>query len=198
MYELTPEERQKIYAEEKARLEAQEQLKAEGARLESQPKPPAGPQKISCSMIWRTAFFVLIGLIALATIVWMISAGRKNSDGLGLPVSRSEKGYVDYTILRSWIPGDIGTGLELLVSPTATRVQVMQLAYHLLERYRPTGTVEIRIFDSKPAWINRDNDDYPRKEYLSHFLVLAMSPPPSNLTEVTWMAIEREQPPPKK
>lgn len=196
MYELTPEEKQKIYAEEKARLEAQEQLKAERARIESQPKPPSQPQPTKRSMGCGTFLLILVGLVVVAVIYSMIQ-GRRHSLPAGYdgtPVSQAVNQFIDYTVLRQWVPGRDGTGLELLVSPTATRAQVMQLAYHLTEKYKPTGLVVMFIFDDRTAWANRQNDSFPEKEFWKHSLVNVMSPRLGGGAEVVWTAEGREEP----
>jgi len=200
MYELTPEEKQKIYAEEKARLEAQEQLKAERARNESQPSPPAQPRRAKRSMGCSTFLMIMVGLVVVA-VIYSIIQGRRHSlpPGYeGTPVAQTESKFIDYTVLRQWVPGWDGTGLELLVSPTATRVQVMQLAYHLTEKYKPTGLVVMFIFDDRTAWANRQNDSFPEKEFWKHALVNVMSPRlGGDGAEVQWTAEGREEPPQK-
>ncbi len=198
MYELSPEEKKKIYAEEKARLEAQDRLKAERAQAESRLAPPASPQKAKRSMGCGTFLLIMLGVVVLGVIYSMIQARRHSLPAGydGTPVAQIEQQFIDFTVLRRWVPGRDGTGLELLVSPFATRVQVMQLAYHLTAKYKPTGLVVIFIFDDRNAWANRDNDNFPQKEYFKHFLVTVMSPPLSaGDPEVRWTAEEREEPP---
>lgn len=202
MYELTPEEKQKIYAEEKARLEAQEQLKAERARIESQPKPPSPqPQPAKRRMGCGSLLLILIGLVVLA-VIYSTWQGRRHSLPAGYdgtPVAQSEQQFIEYTVLRRWVPGRDGTGLELLVSPSATRAQVMQLAYHLTAKYKPTGLVVMFIFDDRTVWANRQNDSFPEKEFWKHSLVNVMSPRlGGDGAEVQWTAEGREEPPPKK
>lgn len=200
MVDLTPEEKQRIYLEEKARLEAQERLKAERAELEAQQSQQAQPQKPKHRMGCGTGLLILVGLIGLA-IIYSTIQGRKYSlpPGYdGTPVAQPEQHFIDSTVLRSWTPGRRGTGLDLLVAPTATRTEVMQLAYHLLETNRSTGNVVIFIFDDRTAWANRENDSFPQATYMRHFLVSVMSPHPGGQSEVTWMAEGRAEPPSKK
>lgn len=200
MYELTPEEKQKIYAEEKARLEAQEQIKAERAKLESQQNPPSEPQKAKRHLGCGTFMLILVGLVVIAVIYSSLQARRHSlPPGYdGTPVSQAERQFVEYTALRQWVPGRDGTGLELLVSPTATRVQVMQLAYHLTEKYKPTGFVVIFIFDDRNVWANRQNDSFPEKEFWKHSLVNVMSPRLGGGADVQWTAEGREEPKPSQ
>ncbi len=199
MYELTPEEKEKIYAEEKARLEAQEKLKAEKAELEAQRlRPPAAPQKAKRSMGCSTFLLILLGIlgIGISYSLWLAHKHSLPPGYDGTPVSQPENQFIDYTVLRQWVPGKDGMGLELLVSPTAPRAQVMQLAYHLTEKYRPTGFVVIFIFDDRTAWANRQNDSFPEKEFWKHSLVNVMSPRPGGGGDVQWTAEGREEPKP--
>jgi hypothetical protein len=180
MADLTPEERQRIYEEEKARVEAREKIEAE------KKKPRHG-----CLML----FGLFLGAIA---IFYIVSSFTRTSTK-PTPPKKESSIFISYDVLRRWTPGRSGTGLDLLVSPIATRVEVMQLANHLVNQYRSSGQVIIFIFDDRKAWANRDNSAYPQKEYFKHFLVSVMSPPNSpGESEVKWVAEGREEPPTEK
>jgi len=94
---------------------------------------------------------------------------------------------ISYETLRQWKIGRGGTGIEVLVSESATKAEVMALARSLEERYRKTGGLQVLfIFDSREAWANRDNDKYPQDKYFKHFLVA------KTLDEIKWVAEGRE------
>lgn len=65
--ELTPEERQRIYAEEKARVEIQKQLQQEGS-TESRPETPVSKTPTNKLKLFGIALLVLLSLL-----VWYIS-----------------------------------------------------------------------------------------------------------------------------
>ena len=163
-------------------------------------KPPAQPQKAKRPLGCGTFVLILLGLVVLAIIYSTIQARRHSLPAgyNGTPVAQTESKFIDYTVLRQWVPGRDGTGLELLVSPSATRAQVMQLAYHLTAKYKPTGLVVIFIFDDRTVWANRQNDSFPEKEFWRHSLVNVMSPRLGGGAEVVWTAEGREEPPPQK
>ena len=113
----------------------------------------------------------------------------------------SQKGgeAISYKVLRSWTPKRAGTGMDILVSPSATKDEVMDLAKKLLNDFGHTGTVVIFIFDLKEAWENWDNyinDRYPAEKFLKHHLVQVTSPPSpaGNTKEIIWIAEGREDP----
>jgi len=100
---------------------------------------------------------------------------------------------IKYEILRKWTPGRDGTGMEILVSPTNTKEEVLTLAKYLRDQYVKSGFVTIHIFDLKEAWENRYNDNYSQVKYFKHYLV-AIWVPKMNKEEITWMAERREEP----
>jgi len=98
---------------------------------------------------------------------------------------RIEQNIITYETLRKWdILVNEGVGMELLVSPSATKQEVMTLARHLKSKYRSRNKyVWVNIFDSKIAYLRRDDMSYPQAEYWKHFLVQV------NLSnEVMWVA----------
>jgi hypothetical protein len=137
--------------------------------------------------------WILIPILLFCGGVWLITKNRTPPPGPQAPKPKPSV-FIDYEVLRQWIPGRSGIGLELLVSPTAKRIEVMQLANHLINQSRGNGQVVIFIFDSREAWANRDNDTYPEKEYFKHFLVTVMSPPLPGESEVRWTAKGRTDP----
>jgi len=76
---------------------------------------------------------------------------------------------IPHEVLRKW---DVGTkfGMNLLVSERASRQDILSLAESLTQRYHDKYFV-IDIFHSREAWRNREDDDYPEKDYWQHYLV---------------------------
>lgn len=105
---------------------------------------------------------------------------------------------IDYQILRSWVPGKTGTGLEILVSPNSTKEEVLALAKSLVQQYRSTGFIVAMIFDSEEAWANRDNDKYSEEKFFKHKLVHIWVPALSDGKEITWTGEKRDEPKAKK
>lgn len=141
--------------------------------------------------------WVFIPALLFCAGVWLMTKNRPTSASPEAPAKKAPV-FISYEVLRRWTPGRSGTGLELLVSPTAKRIEVMQLANHLTNQYRSEGLVVMFIFDSREAWANRQNDSYPEKEYWKHSLVAVMSPPLSGEPEVRWTAEGRPEPPIEK
>jgi hypothetical protein len=178
MVELTPEEKSRIYAEEKARLEAQ-------ALIQSEQKKKSGP---GCGMLVLICLGVVVFIFVFLLVLSSIPS-KSPSSYVSVPeIKKPETHALSYEVLRQWTPGKSGTGLELLVSPTATKKEVLQLANELKYEYIEYGQEVIFIFDSRDAWANRDNDRYPEAEYFKHFLVAIYCPPLSGQETVTWMA----------
>jgi hypothetical protein len=103
------------------------------------------------------AILVLLGLYAISKIF-------SGSDLL------NDKNLIFYSILS-----DRGSKesryMDILISESATRTEISKLAYALKDYYKmKNGTIFISIFDSKEAWANRSNDNYPPEEYQRHFV----------------------------
>ena len=95
---------------------------------------------------------------------------------------------LDYEVLREWdIPAG-GIGMELLVSETATKEEVLALANSLRSKYLPRGSIFITIFDSKEAYTRIDDPTYPEEEYFKHLLVSIGRNPNTGYDEILWVA----------
>ncbi len=77
---------------------------------------------------------------------------------------------ISYEVLKKWGDPPGRFGMDILVSETAARADVMSLVNSLMRRYNDQYLV-INIFDSRETWRNQDNEAYPEKEYFRHFLV---------------------------
>jgi len=95
---------------------------------------------------------------------------------------------LDYQVLREWdIPAG-GIGMDLLVSETATKEEVLALATHLRAKYLPRGFIFISIFDSSEAYLRREDTSYPEEEYFKHFLVQITRNPKTGYDQIEWVA----------
>lgn len=106
--------------------------------------------------------------------------------------SNTIKKIIDYQILRKWIPGISGVGMDILVSECASKEEVLKLARKLRKESKPKGSVFISIFDTKEAWRNRENSDYPDSKYFKHFLVSIIINPHTGHEQLIWMAKGRK------
>lgn len=49
-----------------------------------------------------------------------------------------------------------------------------------------------KIFDSKEAYLHRDDPKYPEEKYWTHFLVNVVRNPKTGFDEVNWVAVGRD------
>jgi len=79
---------------------------------------------------------------------------------------------ISYEVIKKWGGPPGRFGMDILVSETAARGDVMSLANSLMRRYHDKYLV-INIFDSREAWRHKldENEVYSEKEYFRHFLV---------------------------
>ena len=105
---------------------------------------------------------------------------------------------IQYSILRQWrIPTSHtpagGRGMEILVSATSTKEEVLQLATALRSQYAVNDQfLQVDIFDDENAYRNRDNMSYPESEYFKHFLVFMVVNPNTGANELNWTAKGRD------
>ena len=98
---------------------------------------------------------------------------------------------LDYQVLREWdIPAG-GIGMELLVSETAIKEEVLTLATYLRSKYSYKGYVFISILDSKEAQTNKIQGTMSDEEFRKHFLVQITRNPKTGYDEIEWLATER-------
>jgi|WetSurMetagenome_2_1015567.scaffolds.fasta_scaffold304766_2 hypothetical protein len=108
-----------------------------------------------------------------------------------------EKPPINYEILRSWTiptshtPGG-GYGMELLVSDSTTQDQAINLARYFHKKRKRDEFLIIQIFDSREAYDNRDNENYPEEKYFKHFLVDMTVNPNTDYDRVSWVAKGRD------
>jgi hypothetical protein len=97
---------------------------------------------------------------------------------------------LDYQVLREWdIPAG-GIGMELLVSETATKEEVLALANYLRSEH-PKGYLYISIYDSKQAQVDALKGTLSDEDFHKHFLVDISRNPKTGYDEITWVATER-------
>ncbi len=98
---------------------------------------------------------------------------------------------LDYQVLREWdIPAG-GIGMDLLVSETATKEEVLTLATYLRSKYSHKGYIVISILDSKEAQTNKIQGTMSDEEFRKHFLVQITRNPKTGYDEIEWLATER-------
>jgi len=134
-------------------------------------------------------FLIGIGVFVVFVFVfdYFYTHGSKSKE----PEQKAEQ-FIKYSVLRQWKIGSTGIGMEILVSPTNTKDEIMALAGNLRKEKLRGGPLNIIfIFDSKEAWANRDNDAYPEKTYWKHFLVEINT---QEAEEIKWVAEGREEP----
>jgi hypothetical protein len=148
----------------------------------------------------------MILAVFLSFIVYSFAMQKTISSPIG------QKKIISYEILRSWVPGRPTSGrfkdaaypipgrepvgMEILVSPNSTKEEVLDLAKDLVARYRMRDMFIAMIYDSKEAWANRFNDNYPEEKLYLHLLVNIMLPlNTSNISqEILWRAEKRIDP----
>jgi hypothetical protein len=96
---------------------------------------------------------------------------------------------LDYQVLREWDP-DGGIGMELLVSETATKEEVLVLARYLRSEHSK-GYLYISIYDSKQAQVDALKGTLSDEDFHKHFLVDIKRNPNTGVDEITWVATER-------
>ena len=125
-----------------------------------------------------TAMFILF--IALSSFVMLKD------------VRSAEYPIIFETLKKHDIPAG-GTTLIILVSEKETKDNVMKLAKILFEEYTSKGSFYLQIFDSKEAYINRDNPEYPEKKYWKHFLVDGSYNKNTGYKNLDWVADGRDK-----
>ena len=102
-----------------------------------------------------------------------------------------QQNIIPFEIIRQWTIGAGGNGMDILVSEQVTKDQALQLAEHLRAKYS-RGFLMVNIFDSKEAYLHRDDANYPEKEYFKHFLIQIIRNPNTGANELTWAAEGRD------
>ena len=97
---------------------------------------------------------------------------------------------IDYEVLREWNLPAGGIGMELLVSETATREQVLALATYLHSKHS-RGWLNISIYDSREAHASSLKGTLSDEEFLKHVLVSITRNPDTGYDKIEWLATER-------
>jgi len=141
--------------------------------------------------------YLLIALAVLFLMPTLLLARGKEEE------KAKNADLIPFEVLKEWTipfqPQKVpprGTGMIILVSEKATKDEVMKLATRLRERYISRYTskdsIYIDIFDSKEAWLNRDNPKYPSAKFDRHWLVNITVNPNTGYDKITWTAIGRK------
>lgn len=107
---------------------------------------------------------------------------------------------IPFEVLKKWEipPGGSGIGMIILVSKKATKGEVMELAARLREQHLDKvkkgkgGILWIDIFDSKEAWLNRNNPKYPNAKFDRSWLVNICVNPNTGYDKIVWTAKGRK------
>jgi len=99
--------------------------------------------------------------------------------------------HLPYQTLRQWSPGG-GIGMDILVPEKTTKEQVLELARFIRADYDDEPFIYVFMFDSKTAWQHREDDKYPQKEYLRHFLATITRNSKTGFDKIEWHAKGRD------
>ncbi len=113
---------------------------------------------------------------------------------LATPQPTPTQNIIQYEVLKQWtfpMSGFGGIGMDILVSEKATKDEVLNLARYL-RTIHGKGGIMINIFDSKEAYLNRENLQYPEKKYFRHFLVQITKNPVTGFDKIEWVAEGRD------
>jgi len=105
---------------------------------------------------------------------------------------------IPFEVLKKWQIPPGGIGMIILVSEKTTKGEVMELAVRLREQHldkckKGKGGIWIDIFDSKEAWLNRDNPKYPDAKFDRSWLVNICVNPNTGFDKIEWTAIGRKR-----
>ena len=106
-----------------------------------------------------------------------------------------QKNIIAYTVLRKWYPHNKtnNLGMELLVSPQASKADVITLSQYLWTTNKYKNILFILIFDSREAWRNRGTEKYPASDYWRHFLVSIIRNNNTGHKEMLWVKNEAKE-----
>lgn len=99
---------------------------------------------------------IILGVIALLYLI-----------GIFMP---EEKPPIKYDVLKDYERGQ-GKTLEILIPPETETGQIISLAKYLYKKNNNFHFLYINIFDSKGAYLRRDDLSYPEKEFGKHWLL---------------------------
>ena len=110
-----------------------------------------------------------------------------------VPPVAPEKEYIEYNVITE---GESSPGraiIEIIVSPDATKEQIMALADYLVEKYLESNYdfMYIDIFDSLESAQRFGDADYPLSEENKHHLVAIIINRSQDYIDIEWTAIMR-------
>ena len=167
----------------------------------------------------RTSWKVILGIIVIGFVVFTITRSLMIPERPAPTIEPKEQAtqktqappvkidavpaarpspVISYLVLREWqIPTQHtpagGSGMELLVSPSNTKEQVIRLAESLRSKYAVNNRfLQVDIFDDKTAYLNRENESYPQSKFMKHYLVCMTVNPNTGYNEIQWMAEGRD------
>ncbi len=144
-------------------------------------------------------------ITTIALIIMILSCGekqvskndkqqpQKNTETFTLPkseplVPKEKPKVTTYEVLRRWSIPAGGIGMEILVSDTTTKNDVLALARKLRNDNLSKGYIFISIFDSREACARRLDESYPEKKLFKHYLVQITVNPNTGFDKINWMA----------
>ncbi len=139
-----------------------------------------------------------LGILAVLVVVYIIIQVLNSTDKSKTIVGTKEQAVqstvakqIDYEILKR-VDFNDGLTLEVLVSEQSAKSDVMALARSLKKEHSKDKKLYINIFDSKDAYKNRDNINYPEAEYSKHWLVAVSINKYTGHEALDWVAEGRD------
>ena len=142
---------------------------------------------------------ITIIVFALVILTVVLDCTKREENGPAIKteqdtemIDENQQSMISYETLRQWnIPAG-GVGMEILEPPEATKGEVLDLAKYLRSSYLSKGFVIIQIFDSREAYLHRDDPNYPEDKYYKHFLVDVVRNPKTGHDKISWVAEGRQ------
>jgi hypothetical protein len=138
-------------------------------------------------------------LLVVVTLFVTFGCGKKEEKEPALRIEQktmapveTKQSIIAYETLRRWTIPAGGVGMEILVSENATKEEVLALARHLRSNSPPKGLLIINIFDSKEAYLHRDDPNYPEERYSKHWLVNVLGKRETGDDKINWVAEGRD------
>jgi len=138
-------------------------------------------------------------VVALITSLLALGCGKKERETPApkteqkVPAPKEEKQhFIAYETLRQWTPPAGGVGMTILVAEKVTKEEVLALAQHLRSKHSSTKWLWVDIFDSKEAYLHRDDPNYPEKKYSKHWLVQVFRNRKTGEDRIDWVAEGRD------
>ena len=174
--ELSPEEKAKIYAEEKARIDARIELESNAVNKNGSQTSPVA----------KGCLYLILVLGALAVVGTNIeSCNTKKAEEVQ---NEEASKFIKYQVLNEW-----PSGLEVLVDEKEKKADVMALGNHLASQHMVEPGYIVRIYDDINAWgsIRDDRIKYSEAKFYRHALYFFDR---NNVDKnvVTWKGVGRD------